>query len=192
MPYYITFCYNYGIINAIMTYHTFIQYNDGLLQDFIDKFKPRTAISSTSKCQNKYIFRQTSPKRPSQAKETPNEKTFQYNQLSTRTNKHSLYGVVTLIHIWCLIFCYTYYTLHGLTVLHEKPTLKILFINNAQFGMKHRSSKKRKNRFFIFKTLLSRFLPMLNLVIRPSFLLHTAYTLMAVFYIFALSLKNKP
>lgn len=58
--------------------------------------------------------------------------------------------------------------------------------------MKHRSSKKRKNRFFIFKTLLSRFLPMLNLVIRPSFLLHTAYTLMVVFYIFALSLKNKP
>ena len=121
---------------------------------------------------------------------TPNEKTFQYNQLSTRTNKHSLYGAVTLIHIWCLIFCYTYYTLHGLTVLHEKPTLKILFISNAQFGMKHRSSKKRKNRFFIFKTLLSRFLPMLNLVIRPSFLSHTAYTLMVVFYIFALSLKN--
>lgn len=73
-----------------------------------------------------------------------------------------------------------------------KPTLKILFISNAQFGMKHRSSKKRKNRFFIFKTLLSRFLPMLNLVIRPSFLSHTAYTLMVVFYIFALSLKNKP
>lgn len=92
-----------------------------------------------------------------------------------------------LIHIWCLIFCYTYYTLHGQTVLHEKATLKILFISNAQFGMKHRSSKKRKNRFFIFKTLLSRFLPMLNLVIRPSFLLHTAYTLMVVFYIFALS-----
>lgn len=59
-----------------MTYHTFIQYNNGLLQDFIDKFKPRTAISSTSKCQNKYIFRQTSPKRPSQAKENPNEKNF--------------------------------------------------------------------------------------------------------------------
>lgn len=80
-----------------------------------------------------------------------------------------------------------YYTLHRLTVLHEKPTLKILFISNAQFGMKHRSSKKRKNCFFIFKTLLSRFLPMLNLVIRPSFLSHTAYTLMVVFYIFALS-----
>lgn len=77
-----------------MTYHTFIQYNNGLLQDFIDKFKPRTAISSTSKCQNKYISRQTSPKRPSQAKGTPNEKTFQYSQLSTRTNKHSLYGAV--------------------------------------------------------------------------------------------------
>lgn len=74
-----------------MTYHAFIQYNNGLLQDFIDKFKPRTAISSTSKCQNKYIFRQTSPKRPSQAKENPNEKNFQYNQLSTRTNKHSLW-----------------------------------------------------------------------------------------------------
>lgn len=73
-----------------------------------------------------------------------------------------------------------------------KPTLKILFISNAQFVRKHRSSKKRKNRFFIFKTLLSRFLPMLNLVIRPSFLSHTAYTLMVVFYIFALSLKNKP
>ena len=83
-----------------MTYHTFIQYNNGLLQDFIDKFKPRTAISSTSKYQNKYIFRQTSPKRPSQAKESPNEKNFQYNQLSTRTNKHSLYGAVTLIHIY--------------------------------------------------------------------------------------------
>lgn len=82
-----------------MIYYTFIQYNNGLLQDFIDKFKPRTTISSTSKCQNKYIFRQTSPKRLSQTKENPNEKTFQYNQLSTRTNKHSLYGVVTLIHI---------------------------------------------------------------------------------------------
>lgn len=82
-----------------MTYHIFIQYNNGLLQDSIDKFKPRTAISSTSKYQNKYIFRQTSPKRPSQAKESPNEKTFQYNQLSTRTNKHSLYDAVTLIHI---------------------------------------------------------------------------------------------
>lgn len=33
---------------------------------------------------------------------------------------------------------------------------------------------------------------MLNLVIHPSFLPHTAYTLMVVFYIFALSLKNKP
>lgn len=66
-----------------MTYHIFIQYNNGLLQDFIDKFKPRTAISSTSKCQNKYIFRQTSPKRPSQAKENTNEKNFQYNQFST-------------------------------------------------------------------------------------------------------------
>lgn len=74
-----------------MTYHTFIQYNNGLLQDFIDKFKPRTAISSTSKYQNKYIFRQTSPKRPSQAKENPNEKNSQYNQLSTKTNKHSLW-----------------------------------------------------------------------------------------------------
>ena len=180
--------------NVIITYHTFIQYNNGLLQDFIDKFKPRTAISSTSKCQNKYIFRQTSPKRPSQAKENPNEKNFQYNQLSTRTNKHSLYGAVTLIHIYTYMMPYIllYITLHGLTVLHEKPTLKILFISNAQLGMKHRSSKKRKNRFFIFKTLLSRFLPMLNLVIRPSFLLHTAYTLMVVFYIFALSFKNKP
>lgn len=59
-----------------MAYHTFIQYNNGLLQDSIDKFKPRTAISSTSKCQNKYIFRQTSPKRPSQAKENPYEKKF--------------------------------------------------------------------------------------------------------------------
>lgn len=82
-----------------MIYYTFIQHNNSLTRDFIDKFKPRTAISSTSKCQNKYIFRQNSPKRPSQAKETPNEKTFQYNQLSTRTNKHSLYGVVPLIHI---------------------------------------------------------------------------------------------
>lgn len=68
-----------------------------------------------------------------------------------------------------------------------KPTLEILFICSAQFVRKHRSSKKRKNRFIIFKTLLSRFLPMLNLVIRPSFLSHTAYTLMVVFYIFALS-----
>ena len=122
-------------------------------------------------------------------KKTPTKKIFNTtNFLQERIS--ILYGAVTLIHIWCLIFCYTYYTLHGLTVLHEKPTLKILFISNAQFGMKHRSSKKRKNRFFIFKTLLSRFLPMLNLVIRPSFLSHTAYTLMVVFYIFALSLKN--
>lgn len=121
-------------------------------------------------------------------KKTPTKKIFNTtNFLQERIS--ILYGAVTLIyiHIRCLIFCYTYYTLHGLTVLHEKPTLKTLFISNAQFGMKHRSSKKRKNRFFIFKTLLSRFLPMLNLVIRPSFLLHTAYTLMVVFYIFALS-----
>lgn len=81
-----------------MTYHTFIQYNDGLLQDFIDKFKPRTAISSTSKCQNKYIFRRTSPKRPSQAKENPNEKKFNTtNFLQERIS--ILYGAVTLIHI---------------------------------------------------------------------------------------------
>lgn len=91
------------------------------------------------------------------------------------------------LYIYDALYSAIYYTLHGLTVLHEKPTLKTLFISNAQFGMKHRSSKKRKNRFFIFKTLLSRFLPMLNLVIRPSFLSHTAYTLMVVFYIFALS-----
>lgn len=119
-------------------------------------------------------------------KKTPTKKIFNTTNF-LQEQISILYGAVTLIHIWCLIFCYTYYTLHGLTVLHEKPTLKILFISNAQFGMKHRSSKKRKNRFFIFKTLLSRFLPMLNLVIRPSFLLHTAYTLMVVFYIFALS-----
>lgn len=81
-----------------MTYHTFIQYNNGLLQDFIDKFKPRTAISSTSKYQNKYIFRQTSPKRPSQAKGTPNEKKFNTtNFLQERIS--ILYGAVTLIHI---------------------------------------------------------------------------------------------
>lgn len=119
-------------------------------------------------------------------KKTPTKKIFNTTNF-LQEQISILYGAVTLIHIWCLIFCYTYYTLHGLTVLHEKPTLKILFISNAQFGMKHRSSKKRKNRFFIFKTLLSRFLPMLNLVIRPSFLSHTAYTLMVVFYIFALS-----
>lgn len=95
-----------------MTYHTFIQYNNGLLQDFIDKFKLRTAISSTSKCQNKYIFRQTSPKRPSQTKENPNEKTFQYNQLSTRTNKHSLYGAVTLIHIYTYTYMMPYILLY--------------------------------------------------------------------------------
>lgn len=83
-----------------MTHYTFTQCNNSLLQDFIDKFKTRTTLSSISKYQNKYIFRQTSPKRPSQAKESSNEKTFQYNQLSTRTNKHSLYGAVTLIHIY--------------------------------------------------------------------------------------------
>lgn len=73
-----------------------------------------------------------------------------------------------------------------------KPTLEILFISGAQFSKKDRSSKKWKNLFIIFKTLLSRFAPMLNLVIHPSFLLHTAYTLMVDFYIFALSLKNTP
>lgn len=73
-----------------------------------------------------------------------------------------------------------------------KPTLEILFICSAQFVRKHRSSKKWKNRFIIFKTLLSRFTSMLNLVIHPSFLPHTAYTLMVDFYIFALSLKNNP
>lgn len=81
-----------------MTYYTFIQYNNGLLQDFIDKFKPRTAISSTSKCQNKYIFRQTSPKRPSQAKAPPTKKLFNTtNFLQERIS--ILYGAVTLIHI---------------------------------------------------------------------------------------------
>lgn len=170
-----------------MTYHTFIQYNDGLLQDFIDKFKPRTTISSTSKCQNKYIFRQTSPKRPSQAKENPNEKTFNTtNFLQERIS--ILYGAVTLIYIYDAL----YSAIHIIPCITKpfftgKPTLEILFICSAQFVRKHRSSKKRKNRFFIFKTLLSRFLPMLNLVIRPSFLSHTAYTLMVVFYIFALS-----
>lgn len=73
-----------------------------------------------------------------------------------------------------------------------KPTLEILFISGAQFSKKDRSSKKWKNLFIIFKTLLSRFAPMLNLVIHPSFLPHTAYTLMVDFYIFALSLKNAP
>lgn len=86
-----------------MTYHTFIQYNNGLSQDFIDKFKPRTAISSTSKCQNKYIFRQTSPKRPSQAKENPNEKTFNTtNFLQERIS--ILYGAVTLIYIYDALY----------------------------------------------------------------------------------------
>lgn len=81
-----------------MIYYTFIQYNNGLLQDFIDKFKPRTAISSTSKCQNKYIFRQTSPKRPSQAKDPPTKKLFNTtNFLQERIS--ILYGAVTLIHI---------------------------------------------------------------------------------------------
>lgn len=92
-----------------MTYHTSIQYNNGLLQDFIDKFKPKTAISSTSKCQNKYIFRQTSPKRPSQAKESPNEKNFQYNQLSTRTNKHSLWCSRPYTYIMPYILLYILY-----------------------------------------------------------------------------------
>lgn len=73
-----------------------------------------------------------------------------------------------------------------------KLTLEILFISGAQFSKKDRSSKKWKNLFIIFKTLLSRFAPMLNLVIHPSFLPHTAYTLMVDFYIFALSLKNTP
>lgn len=81
-----------------MTYRTFIQYNNGLLQDFIDKFKPRTAISSTSKCQNKYIFRQTSPKRPSQAKETPTKKLFNTTNF-LQEQISILYGAVTLIHI---------------------------------------------------------------------------------------------
>lgn len=74
-----------------MTYHTFIQYNNDLLQDFIDKFKPRTAISSTSKCQNKYIFRQTSPKRPSQAKENPNEKNSNTTNFLQERISHSLW-----------------------------------------------------------------------------------------------------
>lgn len=82
-----------------MTCHTFTQYNNGLLQDFIDKFKPRTAISSTSKCQNKDISRQTAPKRPSQGTENLHENTFQYDQLSIRTNKHSFYDTAIPIHI---------------------------------------------------------------------------------------------
>lgn len=125
-------------------------------------------------------------------KNPPTKKNFKYNQLSTRTNKHSLYGVVTLIHIYTNTYMMPYILLYILYPARtnrftRKAHPKILFISNAQFGMKHRSSKKRKNRFFIFKTLLSRFLPMLNLVIRPSFLSYTAYTLMVVFYIFALS-----
>lgn len=90
------------------------------------------------------------------------------------------------------ILCYTYYTLHSQTVFTERPTLERLFISGAQFSKEDRSSKKWKNLFIIFKTLLSRFAPMLNLVIHPSFLPHTAYTLMVDFYIFALSLKNTP
>lgn len=82
-----------------MTYHTFTQCNNGLLQGFIDKFKTRTTISSISKYQNKDISRQTAPKRPSQTTEILHENTFQYDQLSIRTNKHSFYDTATPIHI---------------------------------------------------------------------------------------------
>lgn len=176
------------MIDITISYYTFTQCNNGLLQDFIDKFKPRTIISSISKYQNKDITRQTSPKRSYQTTKNLHKETFQYGRLSIQTNKFSFCNAATLIHIYNTL----YSAIHIIPCITKpfftgKPTLKILFISNAQFGMKHRSSKKRKNRFFIFKTLLSRFPPMLNLVIRPSFLLHTAYTLMVVFYIFALS-----
>lgn len=82
-----------------MIYHIFIQYNNGLLQDFIDKFKPRTAISSTSKCQNKDISRQTAPKLSTKTTEFLHENTFQYDQLPIRTNKHSFYDTATPIPI---------------------------------------------------------------------------------------------
>lgn len=59
-----------------MTYHTFTQYNNGLLQGLIDKFKTRTTISSISKYQNKDISRQTTPKRPSQTTEILHEILF--------------------------------------------------------------------------------------------------------------------
>ncbi len=81
-----------------MTYHTFIQYNNGLLQDFIDKFKPRTAISSTSKCQNKYIFSKLPRNDHLRQKKTPTKKNFNTtNFLQERIS--ILYGAVTLIHI---------------------------------------------------------------------------------------------
>lgn len=82
-----------------MTYHTFIQYNNGLLQGFIDKFKTRTTISSNSKYQNKDISRQTAPKLSTQTTEILHENTFQYDQLPIRTNKYSFYDTATPIHI---------------------------------------------------------------------------------------------
>lgn len=82
-----------------MTYYTFTQYNNGLLQGFIDKFKTRTTISSISKYQNKDISRQTAPKLSTQTTEFLHENTFQYDQLSIRTNKHSFYDTATPIHI---------------------------------------------------------------------------------------------
>lgn len=175
-----------------MTYHTFTQYNNGLLQGFIDKFKTRITISSISKYQNKDISRQTAPKRTSQATEILHENSFQYDQLPIRTNKHSFYMIQPPLYIYN-----TYSAIHIIPCTAKpfyigKPTLEILFISGAQFSKKDRSSKKWKNLFIIFKTLLSRFAPMLNLVIHPSFLPHTAYTLMVDFYIFALSLKNTP
>lgn len=82
-----------------MTHYTFTQCNNSLLQDFIDKFKTRTTLSSISKYQNKDKFRQTAPKRPSQTTEILHENTFQYDQLPIRTNKHSFYDTATPIHI---------------------------------------------------------------------------------------------
>lgn len=179
------------MIDITISNYTFTQCNNGLLQDFIDKFKPRTTISSISKYQNKDITRQTSPKQSSQTTKNLHKETFQYGRLSIQTNKFSFCNAATLIHIYNTL----YSAIHIIPCITKpfftgKPTLEILFICSAQFVRKHRSSKKWKNRFIIFKTLLSRFTSMLNLVIHPSFLPHTAYTLMVVFYIFALSLKN--
>ena len=87
------------MIDITISNHTFTQCNNGLLQDFIDKFKPRTTISSISKYQNKDITMQTSPKRSSQTTKNLHKKIVQYGRLSIQTNKFSFCNAATLIHI---------------------------------------------------------------------------------------------
>lgn len=110
------------MIDITISYYTFTQCNNGLLQDFIDKFKPRTIISSISKYQNKDITRQTSPKRSYQTtknlhKKPSNTAAFLYKRTSFLfVMQPPLY--IYIIHYTLLYILF--YSLHNKTIFHGK------------------------------------------------------------------------